>query len=263
MSGPADHPDTLTLDQLIDLLEDAHLHPPETVVAAWAELDRRGVPRREILQHRRDRASTMELHKRTPRVWMTEAAPLTALPRPRTNDYPGRSDIYISTESILTGLTILMGLLACLQIYGLFFSGLILLRPAESVDPITLYITLVGCGATVFCLLAALRLWQRRRIGWVLTFAYLLFQWLTPVWEVIRYTLLGTTDVQAARTGQPSWYHSVELFLVGSLLYGPALYFLVRPGVRKLFNVREGAAVRTLLVTCAVLVAFKLLLFGG
>ncbi|MGB3798734.1 MAG: hypothetical protein WA952_02905 [Lewinella sp.] len=263
MTGSADPIRTLTFDQLIDLLEHAHQQAPEEVVAIWNELERRGVARHEILERRRARVGDIELHKRNPRGWITQTGQRSTAPNEQVNTYAWQENIQISTDSIIDTLTGLMGMLACLQIYGLFFSGLISLRPAESVDGFTLYITLVGCGAAVFCLLAALRLWQRRRIGWVLSFAYLLFQWLTPVWDVIRYTLLGSIEVPTVRSDQSFWHRSIELFLAGSLLYGPALYFIFRARVRKQFNIREGAAERTLLVTCAVLVAFKLLLIGG
>ncbi|PPK85254.1 hypothetical protein CLV84_2146 [Neolewinella xylanilytica] len=263
MTGAADHLQTLTLDQLIELLEEAQLHHPETVVAAWAELEKRGIPLQEILNRRRALAGRMEMHKRVPRPWVGSVAPSAEGPDVRRMASDWLDVGPVSTEAILSALTILMGLLACLQLYGLFFSGLILLRPADSVDGFTLYITLIGCGAAVVCLLAALRLWQRRRVGWVLSFAFLLFQWLTPVSDLIRYALLGTTDVFAARTDPSPLHHAITLFAVGSLLYGPGLYLLLRVRVRKVFDVRQGAALRTGLVACAVLVAFKLLLFGG
>ena len=260
MPHPITHYTSLSVDELIHLLEHAHEHQAEAIVAAWGELDRRGISRREILDRRRALAVRTERHRISPRRWVHPDAVVAA---PDTRHAHRMKLPWLRTEWILTALTVIMLLIALLQLLGLFESGILLLRPGESVAPFTIYVTVVGSVAAVFCCLAALRLWQGRRIGWVLSVAFLTFQVLTPAIQVLRYTLFGTSVLFEARTDRIFLHDAVEQLGFGVLLYGPPLYGLLIWRVRRTFGVDHGGAVRTVLIASAVLLAQQLLTLGN
>ena len=245
---------------MIHLLEHAHEYQAEAIVAAWGELERRGVSRREILDRRRALAARTEPHRIAPRPWVNSGRALAA---PDLRHAYRRKLPWLRTEWILSALTIIMVLFALLQLLGLFESGILLLRPGESVDPFTIYVTVVGSVAAIFCCLAAFRLWQGRRIGWVLSVAFLTFQLLTPAIHVLRYTLFGSSELFVTRTDRIFLHDAVEQLGIGILLYGPPLYGLLIWRVRRTFGVDHGAALRTVLIASAVLVAQQLLTLGN
>lgn len=261
MSRPKNPPSARSVDELLDLLEHAHEHLPEAIVAAWAELEQRGVSKREILDRRRALAVKTEVHRISPRPWaggmaLDRPAPVDFRPSYRTKAP------WLRTEWILSGLTVVMLLIALLQLLGLFESGILLLDPAESVAPFAVYVTVVGSVAAIFCCVAAFRLWQGRRIGWVLSVAFLTFQVLTPVLQVVRYTLFGSSELFVGRTERIFLHEAVEQLLIGVLLYGPPLYGLLIWRIRSTFGVDGAAAVRTLLIASAVLLVQQLITLG-
>ena len=258
MTGTADTYRTLTLNQLLEILEHAHEHRPEAVVAAWAELEYRGVSKYDILERRRWLARDTEAHRIAPRPWVLDrpAAPRLAGPPVQ---WGGLS---LRTEWIMNAVRVLVSLIALLQVYGLFTSGLFMLRPDDRVSPLTVYIMLLSCAAAVFCIVASLRLWQVRRVGWMMAAAILLFQFLTPMFEVIRYSLFGTANLFVAQFERVHLHGALLQLGVGTLLYVPALYFLLLPRVRAPYRIDEAAAIRTLLIAAAVLLLTKLITYG-
>ena len=252
----------LSLDELIHLLEHAHEHQTEAIVAAWGELDRRGIPRREILDRRRALAAGTERHRIAPRRWVSPEGVLSTPSLADTRSGHRMKLPWLRTEWILSALTVIMVLIALLQLLGLFESGILLLRPGESVDPFAIYVTVVGSVTTIFCCMAAFRLWQGRRIGWVLSVAFLTFQIMTPAIQVLRYTLFGSSVLFVARTERIFLHDAVEQWGIGILLYGPPLYGLLIWRVRRTFGVDGAAALRTLLIAAAVLLVQQLLTLG-
>lgn len=258
MTGVADTFKTYTLDDLLGILEHAHEQSPEAVVAAWTELERRGVSKYDILERRRWLARSTEAHRISPRPWVLDR------PAPARVSGPPVSwgTIQLRNEWLMTGVRVLVTLIALLQVYGLFTSGLLMLRPDDPLRFFTVYVITLGCASAVFCLVAAFRLWQVRRVGWMMSVAILLFQFLTPIFEVIRYSLFGTSNLFVAQFERVHLHGALLQLAVGTLLYLPALYFLLLPRVRAPYRIDEAAAIRTLLIAAAVLLFSKLSTYG-
>ncbi len=252
---------TLPFHKLIDVLENAHQYEPEAVITAWSELERRGISKQEILDRRRALAARTEAQRKVPRSWLGDLAPPGGMHH--VLDRQIRAvEPRVPTAWILNGLIALMAFFALMQVFGLFASGLLFLQPAESLGGYTVYVIFIGSVAAVFCSLAAFRLWQGRHVGWTLSTAFLVFQLLTPVFQVFRYTLFGTSDLFVAQFERVFLHDALTQLAVGVFLYGPPLYFLLLGRIRATFGVSQASSLRTVLIATAVLLMQKLVIEG-